>query len=40
MVTDVTTPATFDYAAVEVPRVHHVSPDGSVTLSPLGSRAV
>ncbi|WP_329332857.1 hypothetical protein OG252_00715 [Streptomyces sp. NBC_01352] len=40
IVTDVTTAATFDYAAGEVPENITANPDGSVTLSMLGSCAV
>ncbi|MET9524457.1 SMP-30/gluconolactonase/LRE family protein [Streptomyces coeruleorubidus] len=40
IVTDVTTAATFDYAAGEIPENITVNPDGSVTLSMLGSCAV
>ena len=39
-VTDVRTAATFDYAAGEIPENITVNPDGSVTLSMLGSCAV
>jgi sugar lactone lactonase YvrE len=40
VVTDVKTAATFDYAAGEIPENITVNPDGSVTLSLLGSCAV
>lgn len=40
IVTDVTTAARFDYAAGEIPENITVNPDGSVTLSMLGSCAV
>ncbi|MDQ1049431.1 hypothetical protein QFZ76_007667 [Streptomyces sp. V4I2] len=40
IVTDVRTEATFDYAAGEIPENITVNPDGSVTLSLLGSCAV
>lgn len=40
VVTDVRTAATFDYSAGEIPENITVSPDGSVTLSLLGSCAV
>ncbi|MDQ0753575.1 hypothetical protein QF034_007806 [Streptomyces africanus] len=40
VVTDVRTAATFDYAAGEIPENITVNPDGSVTLSMLGSCAV
>src|SRR3954462_8656118 len=40
VLTDVRTAATFDYAAGEIPENITVNPDGSVTLSLLGSCAV
>ncbi|WP_158853126.1 hypothetical protein [Saccharothrix deserti] len=40
VVTDVRTAATFDYAAGEIPENITVNPDGSMTLSLLGSCAV